>query len=238
MTGVSIAPGGRISHFPGMLFLPRIYTPIGNGARRVDIMNGNLTAPGIGAFEKFWNEGLTPDEFAAELAGGSCALCGRFRDDYSSFAPDTESIAALEAWPDGLRAGIITENWCEDSANFVPPILKFLTHKPSLDVRIFWRDGFLELRDANLTGGKAKIPVVAVMDESFAEIARFVERPPTLNRWLSKELGERKWLMLTPEERQSWKPLIHAQGKILRGDAVKYLARAVSENLAKAAEAV
>ncbi len=200
-------------------------------------MNGNLTAPGAGAFEKYWNDGLTPEEFAAELAAGACALCGRFERDYATFELDGESLLALPDWPDGLKAGIITENWCEDSANFVPPILKFLSIKPSIDVRIFWRDGFPELRDANLTGGKAKIPVVAVMDESFSEIARFVERPPTLNRWLSKELGERKWLMLTPEERQSWKPLIHAQGKILRGDAVKYLARAVSEKLAKAAEA-
>ena len=196
-------------------------------------MNGSLDTPHTSPWERFWDEGLTPGEFAAELAAGACSLCARFAEDYASFEPDAYALAALENWPDGLRAGIITENWCEDSANFVPAILKLLASKPDIEVRVFWRDGFPELRDAHLTGGKAKIPVVVVLNADFAEIARFVERPPSVNKWLSKALGERKWLMLTPEERAEWKPLIHAKGFELRGDAVNYLVRAVSEKLEK-----
>jgi len=175
-------------------------------------------------WQSHWNRGLRIDEFIASLSTRKA----EYDESMASFEPEAESLDDVKVWREhAFRIGIITEEWCGDAANYLPPFLKLFQTAPGLDVRIFIRDEYPDLRDANLSGGKAKIPVVAVFDADFREIARFVERPPEVNRWLSDNLGNRKWNQLSPDEKAVWKPAFLAKGREFRAEAVNRLVRTV-----------
>jgi hypothetical protein len=178
-----------------------------------------------------WEKGLTIDEFIASLTTRKA----EYEAAIASFEPGVKAVEAVKSWQAGYKVGIITEEWCGDAANYVPPFLKLFTLAPQLEARIFRRDENPELRDANLMGGKAKIPVVVVFDADFNEVARFIERPPAVNRWLAAKLGGRRWNELTPEERAQWKPIFLAKGSEFRSEAVNKLVNAVAGALANSA---
>ncbi|MEP0815080.1 MAG: thioredoxin family protein [bacterium] len=180
-------------------------------------------------WKKFWNEGFSPDSYLEMMS--SPDRIAQYRSDIAAYNPSEEAKASISSWPSGIKVGIITEEWCGDAANFVPAFLKLFSLRPEFEVKLFARDEFPELRDAHLTGGKAKIPVVVVLDAEWNELGRFVERPAAQNRWLSEALAPRKWPELTEDEKAEWKAKLMAKGRELRDAAVWRLLCAVSQSL-------
>lgn len=77
-----------------------------------------------------------------------------------------------------LRVMCLSENWCGDCANGVPPLAKLAEVMDNWDFRIVARDDFTELvQDYYLTAGRMKIPIVIIADEDGDELARWTERP-------------------------------------------------------------
>ncbi len=171
-----------------------------------------------------WINGLTIDDFVDSMSNRQ----DEYLDSIVEFEPDIDIIESVLNWKSCVKVGIITEDWCGDAANYLPPFLKLFSQTPHIEVRMFRRDDNPELRDANLTGGKAKIPVVVAMDSEFKELARFIERPAAINRWLVENLGGKRWNDLTEEERAHWKPIFLAKGSEFRGIAVRQLVEAVN----------
>lgn len=180
-----------------------------------------------------WNQGLDITDFLASMT----ARHDEYIESIASFEPDAGIVESVSKWQSGIRVGIITEDWCGDAANYLPAFLKLFSNAPDVEVRIFRRDENPEVRDANLIGGKAKIPVVVALDAEFKELARFVERPAAVNRWLVENLGGKRWNDLSEDERAHWKPIFLAKGREFRADAVKHFVEAVNKAILNTAGA-
>jgi hypothetical protein len=73
---------------------------------------------------------------------------------------------------------ILTEAWCGDAAQNIPPIEKIARENDRIKTLYLLRDENLELMDKYLTGGARAIPKLICLDaETFEEIGTWGSRP-------------------------------------------------------------
>ena len=73
---------------------------------------------------------------------------------------------------------VITEDWCGDSAQNLPYIVKIAELNPLINLRILLRDQNLDVMDLYLTSGKARsIPKLVAFDENGNELFQWGPRP-------------------------------------------------------------
>ncbi len=73
---------------------------------------------------------------------------------------------------------VITEDWCGDSAQNLPYIVKIAELNPLINLRILLRDQNLDVMDLYLTNGKARsIPKLVAFDENGNELFQWGPRP-------------------------------------------------------------
>lgn len=102
-----------------------------------------------------------------------------------------------------LRLLAIVEDWCKDSRDALPVLNALLAASPGSELRVVQRDEHPDLMRAYLTDGRfAAIPVFVFLDADFNEIARYVERPPSITRLRRSEREElaRRDPRFTPAE--------------------------------------
>lgn len=79
-----------------------------------------------------------------------------------------------------VRATIMTEDWCGDSACNLP-VLAALFSAAGIDLRIHRGSEQKELRDYYHAAGVHHIPVVSIWDGDFREIGRWIEAPAAVS---------------------------------------------------------
>ena len=90
-----------------------------------------------------------------------------------------------------LNVLVITEDWCGDALYNVPVLAKLVEGLSNVELRLFLRDRNPDLMDQYLNQGTYRsIPVFAFFDEHMNEIARFIERPPTVTEVIEKKMLE------------------------------------------------
>lgn len=98
-----------------------------------------------------------------------------------------ETAAAAAVQP--VRATIMTEDWCGDSACNLP-VLASLFSAARIDLRILRGSEQRELNDHYHAAGVDHIPVVSIWDGEFREIGRWIEAPAAValrkNAWKAK----------------------------------------------------
>jgi len=73
---------------------------------------------------------------------------------------------------------IITEDWCGDSAQNLPYIVKIAELNNKIDLRIILRDQNLDVMDLYLTNGKSRsIPKLVAFDKDWNELFQWGPRP-------------------------------------------------------------
>jgi hypothetical protein len=82
---------------------------------------------------------------------------------------------------------VLSEDWCGDSVNVLPVIERLAAAAGNLDMRIVSREENPDLMEAHLTNGSRSIPVVIVLDSTFAERGWWGPRPAELQRWMVSE---------------------------------------------------
>lgn len=84
---------------------------------------------------------------------------------------------------------ILSEDWCGDSGSILPVIARLNESAPSIDMRIVGRDDHPQLMNEHLTGSRRSrsIPVVILLDETFAERGWWGPRPGPLQEWVVGE---------------------------------------------------
>jgi hypothetical protein len=87
-----------------------------------------------------------------------------------------ELSSALKRWEKPVRATMMTEDWCGDSACNVP-ILADLFEKAGIPFRVFRGSEETGLKNMYESEGDTHIPAVSLWDGSGAEIARWIEAP-------------------------------------------------------------
>jgi hypothetical protein len=96
-------------------------------------------------------------------------------------------VARLRSLPARRYLLVLTEDWCGDAVNTLPPIARLAEAVPQLELRILLRDENLDLMDTHLAGTARAIPVVIVLDESHRELGWWGSRPQPLQRWFKSE---------------------------------------------------
>lgn len=79
-----------------------------------------------------------------------------------------------------VRATMMTEDWCGDSACNVP-VLTDLFARAGIDFRVFRGSEEQELKQKYEREGATHIPVVSIWDGSGRELARWIEAPETVD---------------------------------------------------------
>ena len=83
---------------------------------------------------------------------------------------------------------VLSEEWCGDSINTLPLIVRLTEAMVGVDLRILGRDANPDLMDAHLTGGKSRsIPVIMLLDGDYVEQGWWGPRPRPLQEWVIKE---------------------------------------------------
>ena len=73
---------------------------------------------------------------------------------------------------------LITEDWCGDSAQTIPYIIKISECNPMIDVKIVFRDQNMDIMDLYLTDGKNRsIPKLVAFDQEGNELFQWGPRP-------------------------------------------------------------
>ena len=72
---------------------------------------------------------------------------------------------------------VITENWCGDSAQNLPYIIKIAECNPSINLRILFRDQNTDIMDLYLSGNSRSIPKLVVFNEQGDELFQWGARP-------------------------------------------------------------
>jgi hypothetical protein len=94
-------------------------------------------------------------------------------------------VERLRALPARWHLLALSEDWCGDAVNTVPPIAKLAALAPShIGLRVLARDENLDLMDAHLTGSSRSIPVVIALDEQYVERSWWGPRPRELQAWV------------------------------------------------------
>ncbi len=104
---------------------------------------------------------------------------------YQRAEPAPEHVTALRrglaAQVQPVRATIMTEDWCGDSAANLPIIAR-LAEAAGVELRVFRGSEVAELKHYYEGAGVTHIPVVSLWDGEWREIARWVEAPAVVDR--------------------------------------------------------
>ncbi len=94
---------------------------------------------------------------------------------------------------------VLTEAWCGDAAQNIPPIVKIADESDSIDIKFILRDEHLDIMDEYLTNGGRSIPKLICLDaETFEEIGTWGPRPEVAQEkameWKNQEsISKEKW---------------------------------------------
>jgi len=102
-------------------------------------------------------------------------------NDAHARSEHVEALKAAVAGAPGLvRATVMTEDWCGDSACNIP-ILASLFGGAGIELRIIRGSEQQDLNDYYNKSGADHIPVISIWDGDFNEIARWMEAPAAVS---------------------------------------------------------
>ena len=158
-----------------------------------------------------FKQGMTIEQYLAQMGTNK----EKFVELLNTIKIDPADKGALDKYGKKLNVLVITEDWCGDALYNVPVLAKMVEGNPNIEMRIFLRDKNKELMDQYLNQGMFRsIPVFAFFDESMAEVARLLERPPKVTEELeAKMLEVRK--ALRAEKLDTWREAVVGEVRTL-----------------------
>ncbi|HLE42739.1 MAG TPA: thioredoxin family protein [Methylomirabilota bacterium] len=104
-----------------------------------------------------------------------------------------------------LNVLVITEDWCGDAITNFPVLARMVEGAPNVGMRVFLRDRNPDLMDQYLNQGMFRsIPVFVFFDDQMNELARFIERPPSVTDYMEKKQLELRRAM-REEKKDEWR---------------------------------
>ena len=140
---------------------------------------------------------LTPGDSVAQLYQGG-RTWGEFfeaakarkpmwTDNYQAGRPDSAIVDRAKAVGGQWRIVAVAEDWCGDSANTVPYLVRLAEQVPGLEIRIAnSKDGRWLMERHRTPDGRAATPTIVLLDPEGEERGCFVERPARLRDWVSE----------------------------------------------------
>nr|WP_263323741.1 thioredoxin family protein [Neobacillus sp. Marseille-Q6967] len=131
----------------------------------------------------WFEKGLTKDEYIASMTRNKEEMVSI----YNQFSLKVEDHAKLDVLTSkGLRAIVLTEDWCGD-AMLNNPVLLRIAEAAGMEVRFVLRDQNLELMDQYLTNGTSRaIPIFIFIDQDGNEVGVWGPRAPEMQAMVEK----------------------------------------------------
>jgi thiol-disulfide isomerase/thioredoxin len=117
----------------------------------------------------------------------------RMRENREAFIRNIERTTVNDAertvlGGEPLRILIFTEDWCQDSVQFVPMLAKLAQEVPGIEVRVLFRDEHRDLvSEYRAKDGRQAIPTFVFFDSEMREIGVLVERPAAATAEIAAE---------------------------------------------------
>ncbi|PIB35699.1 hypothetical protein BFP72_09990 [Reichenbachiella sp. 5M10] len=86
----------------------------------------------------------------------------------------TQAITAIQSPQHWV---LISESWCGDASQTVPVIARIADQNPNISLHIVLRDSNPELMEYYKTNGSTSIPILAILDQNWSELAVWGPRP-------------------------------------------------------------
>ena len=134
---------------------------------------------------QYWNDARRADEYVANMSQNRDA----FRDNMRRTEISPEDRARFGRTP--LRVLTITEEWCNDSVQFLAALLRLSEELPNVEVRVLERPKVRELAEQYpRKDGYHAIPVFILFEErdgALRELGALVERPAKATEEIAAE---------------------------------------------------
>lgn len=129
-----------------------------------------------------WDRAMTFDEYVAQMTQNR----ERYQENFEATEITQQDRERFGGQP--LRFLVLTEDFCGDSAQFVPPLGKLAHELDNVDIRVLLRDQHHELAENyRRADGYQAIPVIIMLDEDGNELGYLVERPNRVNEQMAAE---------------------------------------------------
>ncbi len=129
----------------------------------------------------------------------------KFLQNMAELKARPEDRALFTNRKDKLNLLVLTEDWCGDALTNFPVLAKMVEGAPNVEMRVFLRDRNPDLMDQYLNQGLYRsIPVFAFFDDQMNELARFIERPPSVTEYMDKKQLELRRAM-REEKKEEWR---------------------------------
>lgn len=145
---------------------------------------------------------------------------------------DEEYVRRVSALPGHWHLLVLSEDWCGDAVNTVPIVARLAERCPNLDLRVLARDENPDIMDAHLTGTSRSIPVIIVLDDTFAERGWWGPRPTVLQHWVS---GQGQLLEKSARYREARTWYARDRGRTTLGEVVSIIELAAATDAGRAA---
>lgn len=140
----------------------------------------------------FWDGAMTIDQYLAQMTQKRDLFERRIHETTITDA-DRETFGRMP-----LRVLALTEDFCGDSAQFIPPVAALARELDNIDLRLLLRDQHRELASSyRRKDGYQAIPVMILLDAAGEELGYLVERPQRVNDELAAET--RRFAQAHPE---------------------------------------
>ena len=123
----------------------------------------------------------------AEFFESAKARKPMWTDNYQAGVPDSAVVDRAKAVGGQWRILAVAEDWCGDSANTVPYLVRLAEQVPGLTIRIAnSKEGRWLMERHPTADGRAATPTIVLLGPGGEERGCFVERPAKLREWVSE----------------------------------------------------
>ncbi len=150
--------------------------------------------------ERF-NQGMTFQQYLDQMTTNK----DKFVQNMAEATIRPADRAVFTGRKEKLRVLVLTEDWCGDALTNFPVLAKMVEGAPNVEMRVFLRDRNPDLIDQYLNQGMFRsIPVFVFFGDQMNELARFVERPPSVTEYMERKQLELRRAM-REEKKDEWR---------------------------------
>jgi hypothetical protein len=131
---------------------------------------------------EFWDQAMDAETYLGQMQQRHDEFVRRIGETEITEA-DRETFGG-----DPLRILAITEDWCNDSAQFLPPLVRLDSELPNVEIRFLSRDAHRDLASGyRRKDGYQAIPAIILLDGHGNELGSLIERPQRVYTDLAAE---------------------------------------------------
>lgn len=129
-----------------------------------------------------WDSAMSFDDYVDQMTMNK----DRYEENYAKTVVGEENRRRFSGDP--LKFLVLTEDFCGDSAQFVPPLGKLANKLDNVEIRLLLRDEHRDFAGQyRRADGYQAIPVIIMLDGEGRKLSFLIERPDRVNQEMAEE---------------------------------------------------